>query len=129
MARFFFHLVLPGDYQVDDVGSEFPDIEAAWLGGWEAAIEIIADMLRGRRDPNGLQFEIADEQGHFLMELPFSEVLRPAGRGLARPGIGSEISRQIRRNRVLKDEIEVELTKSRLLLELSHATLLRSRVA
>ena len=65
MACFFFHLVLPGDYQVDDVGSVFPDIEAAWLGGWEAAIEIIADMLRGRRDPNGLQFEIADDQGHF----------------------------------------------------------------
>jgi hypothetical protein len=48
---------------------------------------------------------------------------------LVRPGIGSQISRQIRRNRVLKDEIEAELAKSRSLLELSHATLLRSRVA
>jgi hypothetical protein len=129
MARFFFHLVLPGGYQADDVGSEFPDIEAAWLGGRDAAIEMIADMLRGRCDPHGFQFEIADEQGHFLMELPFSEILRPAGRSTMRPGIGSQIWHHIRRNRALKDEIDVELAKSRSLLETTRATLRRSRAA
>jgi len=49
----------------------------------------------------------------FLMELPFSEVLRPPRRSFVRPGMGSQISRHIRRNRVLNDEIGDELAKSR----------------
>jgi hypothetical protein len=126
MARFFFHLVLPGDYQADDTGSEFPDIEAAYLGGREAAIEIIADMLRGRLDPTRFQFEITDDRGRFLMELPFSEVLRPSGRNAQKPGIGPQIRRHLRRNRVLQDEIGAELARSRSLLELTRATLLRA---
>lgn len=129
MALFFFHLVSPGNYEADDTGSEFPDIEAAYLGGRDAVIEMIADMLRRRLDPGRFQFEISDDQGRFLMELPFSEVLRPTGRSrraVLQSGVGPQIRNHLRRNRVLRDEIGVELVRSRSLLELTRATLLRA---
>jgi hypothetical protein len=63
MPKFFFHLISTGNYCADEVGGEFPDVEAAYLDGWQAALEMGFDMLQDRRDPNQHHFEIVDEIG------------------------------------------------------------------
>jgi len=71
MALFFFNFVSPEGYEVDEIGCEFPDVERAYLEAHEAAVEMIAAMMRDHREPTRYQFEIVDDQRRFLMDLPF----------------------------------------------------------
>jgi hypothetical protein len=127
MPRFFFHLVSTDGYSVDDIGGEFPSVEAAYMDAWQAALEMGCEMLRERRDPWHQQFEIVDEHGRFLMEVPFSEVMRPKGL-TGRPRIGSaELLQCVSRSRELRAEIKVELSAIKTVLETTRAALARSR--
>lgn len=78
MPLYFFHLVSPGEYSRDEIGTEFPNVEAAYLEGCEAAFEMSFEMLRKRVDPSKHAFEITAADGTVVFELPFTEVIRPA---------------------------------------------------
>ena len=78
MPRYYFHLVSPEGVSADDMGSEFSDVEAAFLNAHEAAFEMSVEMLRERHDPSRHRFEIRDAAGQMLFDLPFSEVMRPS---------------------------------------------------
>lgn len=78
MPHYYFHLGSPQGVSRDEIGSDFADVEAAYLGACEAALEMSVDMLRQRRDPSRHGFEITNEDGALLFDLAFSEVLRPA---------------------------------------------------
>ena len=127
MARFYFHLVSPGSYCLDEVGGEFPDVEAAYLDGWQAALEMGCEMLKERLDPCRHQFEITDDQGRFLLEVPFSEAMRPPGRATQHFEMRSELRLRMQRSRDLRADIKAECSKTRLVLESTHATLERAR--
>ena len=127
MPRFFFHLISPGVYDVDDTGCEFPSVEAAYLEAHSAAVEMIGEMLSDRRDPNRFQFEIFDEENRFMVELPFSDILRPQALGGGHLKIQQELQCQLRRSRRLHAEIRAELEKSRLVIESSRETLARAQ--
>lgn len=77
MTRYFFGLVDETGLSPDDMGADFPTLEDAYLEACHAALEISFEMLRERRDPTDLRFEITDRFGRLLMEVPFAEVLRP----------------------------------------------------
>src|ERR1700751_2845908 len=77
MPRFFFHFTSQGDVSRDEVGTEFPSLEAAYLDSCQSALEMSIDKLRVRDDPTNDSVEIADESGRLLMTIPFSEVIRP----------------------------------------------------
>lgn len=94
MAHYFFHLTSPNESSRDDIGTELPNAEAAYLQACETALEISYEMLRERQDPSRHAFEVTDEQGQVVFEIPFAEVTRPADR---RPPIG-EIHASIQRN-------------------------------
>lgn len=126
MPRFLFHLISPGAYDVDDIGCEFPNVEAAYLDAYAAAIEIIGEMLSDRRDPSRFQFEIFDEENRFMIELPFSEVLRPQALGTGHLKIQQDLQCQLRRGRKLRAEIRTELANSRAALESSRKILARA---
>jgi hypothetical protein len=127
MPRFFFHLVSPGNYSVDEVGGEFCDVETAYLDAWQAALEMSFEMLKSRTDPSRHQFEIVDEEGRFLLEIPFSDVVRPAGRPLHNDGLHTQLRQHLRRNRDLRADLQAEFCKTRQVLETAHATLERAR--
>lgn len=78
--RFFFAIEGGVEPSPDEFGSEFDSLEAAYIEGCRAALEISMEMLRDRLDPNSLRFEISGADGRILVELPFAEVLRPAAR-------------------------------------------------
>jgi hypothetical protein len=127
MALFFFHLVSPGSYCADEIGGEFPTVEAAYLDAWEAALEMGCEMLKERRDPCRHQFEITDDQGCFLLEVPFSEAMRPSGQKIRQPDIYGELRRQMQKSRDLGADIKAEFANTRLVLEITRAALARAR--
>jgi hypothetical protein len=127
MALFFFNLVSPDGYEVDEIGCEFPSVEQAYLEAHAAAIEMSVEMMRDRRDPTRYQFEIVDDQRRFLIDLPFSEVIRPRAVSASHAEIRPKILNAIRRGNELRWEIQAELDKSRSALTACRATLVRSR--
>ena len=80
MARYFFHLLFPDGASKDDIGTELPNAEAAYLEACETALDLSFEMLRNRSDPSRHAFEVADESGRIIFEIPFAEVTRPAAR-------------------------------------------------
>jgi hypothetical protein len=70
MPRFFFNLRSSG---VDEIGTEFSSLEAAYLDVCDAILQIAFEKLRSRQDPSKDMFEIADGQREVLMQVPFLE--------------------------------------------------------
>jgi hypothetical protein len=60
---------------VDEIGTEFENLDLAYLDAFRAAQDIWHERLKARRDPRSCAFEIADDDGNLLMVLPFLEVL------------------------------------------------------
>src|SRR4051812_40980228 len=105
MAHFYFNLVSPGGSSKDDIGTELPNAEAAYLEACDTALEMSFDMLRKRQDPSRHAFEITDGEGHVVFEVPFAEVTRPADR---RPPFG-EVHASIQRHQERATRITAEL--------------------
>src|ERR1043165_3338092 len=80
MARYFFHLTSPDGSSKDEIGTELPNAEAAYLEACDTALDMSFEMLRKRADPSRHAFEVRDEGGHVIFEIPFAEVTRPAER-------------------------------------------------
>ena len=116
MPRFFFDFSSGGTVVADDVGTEFPSLEEAYLDACQSALEISFEKLRIRRDPNLDSVEILDARRQPLMQVPFSDVLRPKPSwSPARQGqcteIASSYQQQLTRGKRLKAEIREELRK------------------
>lgn len=84
MKRFFFHLVWPDGREEDALGSEFDGLEAAYLDASRAVLDMTSELAMEGRNPLAHLFEVCDDNGQVLLELPFAEILRaPAPRGMA----------------------------------------------
>jgi len=103
MNRFFFHLCGPAGVSTDDEGVAFETLEDAYLDLWQAAVEMSVDALRQHRDVSRDRFELWDEHGRFLLDLPFSEVMR-AGVANTPPPMG-----------VLRDQLNASVLRARAL--------------
>ncbi|MFC1458474.1 DUF6894 family protein [Microvirga arabica] len=80
MPRFFFHLrgVLE---DLDQDGVDLPDMEAAYLEAHQSALDMAQEWLHQGRNPRGYAFEVVNDTGEVVFELPFAEALdRQAGR-------------------------------------------------
>lgn len=132
MPNFFFHLASPAGLERDDLGLAFEGVEAAYLDGCRAALEISMDMLRRRQDPSLYSFEIHDDLGRLVIEIPFHEVLQPR-----RPAVSltktnpvhERLQATLLRSRALKADIAAELIRARQSLENARATLKGGRQA
>jgi hypothetical protein len=127
MPRFFFHFTSQGDVSRDEVGTEFPSLEAAYLDSCQSALEMSIDKLRVRDDPTNDSVEIADESGRLLMTIPFSEVLRPQQKpGVNHRATGAIIQaceRQLLRSNMLRSELQAEFEKAQSAFHSIHAKL------
>jgi hypothetical protein len=127
MPRFFFHFTSQGDVSRDEVGTVFPSLEAAYLDGCQSALEMSIDKLRVRDDPTNDSVDIADESGRLLMNIPFSEVLRPQQKpGMnhrATDGIIQACERQVLRSNMLRSELQAEFEKAQSAFYSIHAKL------
>ena len=80
MPRFHFNFTDARSRTLDEDGTEFGDLNLAYLDAFRAAQEIWAEYLKARRDPRECAFEITDAAGNVLMILPFTEVLESCRR-------------------------------------------------
>lgn len=75
MTRYFFHLWTGAAYERDDHGSDLPHVEAAYMEAFEAAQDLAIDLIRSRENAALRRFDVVDEQGRIVFELPFTEVV------------------------------------------------------
>ena len=97
MAQYFFNLHCPKGSSNDELGTELPDAEAAYLEACDTALEMSFEMLRERQDPSRHAFEVTDAEGRVIFEIPFAEVTRPAARTLPFAEVHSSIKRHQKR--------------------------------
>ena len=132
MPLFFFNHSSAGSVCVDDLGTEFPSLEAAYLDTCDAVLDMAFEKLRTQQDPEDDSFDIIDVEGHLLMHVPFSEVLRPrpapklptvhrGHRAIA------ACRREIVRSQLLKTELHAEFEKIQSTLDIIKTTLARTR--
>src|SRR5689334_8039797 len=86
MPRYFFNFRQAGSVAPDEGGSEFDSVEAAYLAAFKAAQEMWHELLLARQDPRLCAFEVVDESGNGLFNLPFGEVLEVCA-GRRGPGV------------------------------------------
>lgn len=121
MPEFFFNYVTENGTFEDELGVEFSSLEEAYLDTCKAALAISFEKLRARQDPARHSFQILDDQKNLLMEVPFSEVLKPTAVIGASPlkqkfALAMEsCQRQLDKNSRLKEEIRAEFARARLL--------------
>ncbi len=119
MPHFFFNYISDGATFVDDIGTEFSSLEAAYLDACETALALAFEKLRERHNPANDAFEIVDDERNLLMQVPFSEVLRPGAAAnistMSRQTILAleNCRRQTARNEKLKDELRTEFARAR----------------
>jgi hypothetical protein len=124
MPLFFFNYASDGKTAPDEVGTEFPSLEAAYLDACESALEMAFEKLRARQDPTTDSFEIVDDRQNLLMQVPFSEVLQPAAKTrssllrqqafVTQAAVAMEnCCRQLARGEKLKDELRAEIARAR----------------
>lgn len=118
MPRFFFNYTSGGTTFADQVGTEFPSLEEAYLDTYESVLSIAFEKLRMRQDPSSDAFEITDHNHDVLIQIPFSEVLRPAVASRVSPTrrqtlmVLENCSREVARGTKLKDELCAELART-----------------
>ena len=125
MARYFFHLVAPDETSKDEIGTELPSAEAAYLEACEAALDISFEMLRQREDPSRHAFEVTDEDGHVVFDIPFAEVTRPAQRMPPFGEIHASIQRHRERATRAASELRTNVTRAQALLNSTRDLLAR----
>ena len=117
MPLFYFNHSSVHGFSVDDVGTEFQSLEAAYLDACAAILEIAFEKLRARQDPAEDFFEIANQQGDVLLIVPFREVLQP--RGSKRPpaySVGSPMATSLflmKKSRILEAIVREEVAKAK----------------
>ena len=119
MPRFFFNLRSQGDVSIDEIGTEFSSLEAAYLDACDAIMQIAFEKLQSRQDPSKDTFEIADGQRKVLMQVPFLEVLQPqAATKISRTRLDSlrtldNCLHQVARSEALQVAISTELEQAK----------------
>jgi hypothetical protein len=85
MTKFFFNFRQGSEYCQDWQGIHYDTADQAYLGAFEAALEMWVQLLRERNDPCACSFEVTDDLGRSVFVLPFSEVLDSCRRPAIRP--------------------------------------------
>ena len=115
MPRFFFDLHTPEGLESDKLGLLFDTLDDAYLNANQAALEITIDLLSERRDVSRYRFEIRDESGAVMTDIPFTEVLN-IGRPSKPCGV-AEVHDRLRaslaRSRKLRKDLADALAKAR----------------
>jgi len=129
MNRYFFHLSTPEGYSKDEEGCLFPSLELAFLDASQAALELSVDVIRRRQKPTGYRFDITDDRGGLLLELPFSEILsaRPSPSARPDPHVCEQISGEVARSRRLQADLAEGFAEARRQLAATRELLARTR--
>ena len=71
MNRYFFHLI-DGQFLVDEVGTELPDMAAVRAMAVQASGEMLRDLGRDAWTGSEWQMHVTDEAKHTVLKIRFS---------------------------------------------------------
>jgi len=74
VPKFFFHLQDGPERLVDEEGLSLPDVEAAWYQVIRSGRELISHRLAGSALFRDERFQVEDETGCPVIEMPVSEI-------------------------------------------------------
>ncbi|MGD9968166.1 MAG: hypothetical protein AB7T59_16725 [Hyphomonadaceae bacterium] len=80
MGQYYFHLWSGDRYQPDEIGLDLANAEEAYIQAFRAAQDGWIEMVRAGVNPRRHRFDVVDEAGQMLFELPFLEVISREGR-------------------------------------------------
>ncbi|GJE46899.1 DUF6894 family protein [Methylobacterium soli] len=131
MPQYFFHLRSRAATQRDEIGSEFSDLDAAYLDTCQAITSMAAELSHACFNPEPYAFDITDQDGKLLMEVPFTEMLNRARTAPSPPPPPSEpaVPPQVARARRLAGEIADQVKTLRRNLLQSCALVAQPRIA
>lgn len=75
MPRYFFHLRREGAKFIDHDGQSLKDPDQAWEAAKAAALDLMRNEAADGVAWSSYHFEVTDEAGRVLLELPFTEAL------------------------------------------------------
>lgn len=76
MPKYYFHIRANGVLEEDLEGGEFPSLDEAYMEALESAREMIAEKVLSNEVIDGQIFEIVDEDGVLLRQVPFKSAIR-----------------------------------------------------
>lgn len=129
MPRYFFHLATDAGYSIDEEGLDFQDLDAAYLDASRAVLDMSVHMLRLQQDPNRHRFDIVDDAGVILIDLPFSEVMRARSLkivALHANDVHTTLKARIARSKALRMELAGQISAACETLEQTQRLLSRS---
>jgi hypothetical protein len=112
MPKFYFHLRRGRELVPDEHGDILADVETAYLHAFAAAKELWTLTLARRDDPTSYCFEVTDEQGRFIFQLPLAEVLESSRKGHKRV-TPTEVRKLLERNRLLHESLIEQIKRTR----------------
>ncbi len=80
MPLFFFDVRTPRGIEPDELGSEFGSVELAYLEACKAIPGMLVDFQREGDHARDLAFEVRDEIGRQIWQIPFNEIYDAHGR-------------------------------------------------
>src|SRR3954469_10982184 len=131
MSTYFFHLRSTAATTRDEIGTEFTDLDAAYLDTCETIIGMAADMTNAGCNSTPYVFDITDAAGTLLMEVPFTEMLNK-GEKPQRPAAATprkQVPPEVLRAQRLADEIAERMTALQNTIRQSRILVARSRTA
>jgi PAS domain-containing protein len=96
LERFFFHLRGPEGLEVDDIGLELADVEAAQDALRRAMPDLVRELFEQGHDPRKWQFEVKDDFGRLVIRAPFSQAPWAARRSPSRD-VGNRAPARVRK--------------------------------
>ena len=75
MARYFFNIRIGTDYVVDPEGTDLAGVDAARAEAIKDARHLMSKSILGGVDVSGRVFEICDEAGRVVLEVPFTDAI------------------------------------------------------
>jgi hypothetical protein len=75
MPRYFFHLRCAENEVLDSSGADLRDPDQAWEAAQATARELMESEPQAAVNWFGCHFEVTDEAGQIVFELPFTEVV------------------------------------------------------
>ena len=75
VTRFFFNYRVGEDYVRDHEGTDLIDLASARVEAVKDARHLMSKSILGGLDVSGRVFEVCDEAGRVVLEMPFAEAI------------------------------------------------------
>lgn len=108
MPHYYTHLQTADGLERDEIGTEYPNLETAYLNACQGLPKLMAELVEEGHDPASCILKIHDEDDLLLMEVPFLERVTKRRKPSSRPTASSEMQALFNRLDIVVLSIRVQ---------------------